>query len=51
MWPTDLKNSQTELPDLYNYVQMDEKNYKESKNNEDHALIIKISMNLLKDTI
>ena len=44
MWPTDLKNSQTELPDLYNYVQMGGKNYKESKINEDYALIIKISI-------
>ena len=31
MWPTDLKNSQTELPDLYNYVQMDEKATKKAK--------------------
>ena len=25
LWLTDLKNSKTELPDLSNYVQMDEK--------------------------
>ena len=31
MWPNDLKNSQTELPDLYNYVQMDEKITKKAK--------------------
>ena len=43
----NLKNSQTALSDLYNYVQMGEKNNQESKNNENHALIIKISMKML----
>ena len=31
LWLTDLKNSKTELPDLYNYVQMDEKTTKNAK--------------------
>ena len=31
MWLTDLKNSKTELPDLSNYVQMDEKTTKNEK--------------------
>ena len=31
LWLTDLKNSKTELPDLSNYVQMDEKTPKNAK--------------------
>ena len=31
LWLTDLKNSKTELPDLSNYVQMDEKTTKNAK--------------------
>ena len=41
MWPTDLKNSQTELPDLYNYVQMGEKTTEKAK-------IMKIMHSLLR---
>ena len=44
MWLTDLKNSKTELPDLSNYVQMDEKT---TKNNESHTFTIKISMKIV----
>ena len=44
-WPI-FNKSQTERSDLYNYVQMGEKNYKDSKNDGDHALIIEIFMNL-----
>ena len=40
MWLTDLKNSQTELPDLYNYVQMDEKNTKRASEDPREALCI-----------
>ena len=47
MWLTDLKNSKTELPDLSNYVQMDEKTTKNAKNNESHTFTIKISMKIV----
>ena len=44
---TDSKNSKTELPDLSNYVQRDEKNNQECKNNESHTFTIKISMKIV----
>ena len=44
---TDLNKSKTELPDLSNYVQMDEKNIKECKNNESHMFTMKISMKVV----
>ena len=47
MWLTDLQNSKTELPDLSNYVQMDDKTIKNATNNESHTFTIKISMKIV----
>ena len=41
-----LKNSKTEYTNLSNYVQMDEKNNQECKNNESNTFTIKISMKI-----
>ena len=47
MWLTDLKNSKTELPDLSNYVQMDEKTTKNAKIMKVTPFTIKISMKIV----
>ena len=47
MWLTDLKNSKTELPDLSNYVQMDEKTTKNAKIMKVTQFTIKISMKIV----
>ena len=47
MWLTDLKNSKTELPDLSNYVQMDEKTTKNAKIMKVYTFTIKISMKIV----
>ena len=47
MWLTDLKNSKTELPDLSNYVQMDEKTTKNAKIMKVTTFTIKISMKIV----
>ena len=44
---TDLGISQTALSDLYEYVQMDEKPTEKSKNDENPALVIEISMKIV----
>ena len=42
-----LKKSQTVLSDLYYYIQIGEKENKESDNNENHALIINMSLTMV----